>query len=341
MLTPPAIPGFAFTKEPFEDLLDRFLAIPDWDSELLGESVNGRPIYGFAYGDLDKPTMYVQGNIHGWHEWRTCWWVSEFMALISDPSGLPTATRDAILDLRSRYSFYFIPSVNPDGYGTPSQNGRYGNANGVSVSENFDYNWSAGIHTPPHDEYRGPYPWSEPESQVVRDKVLDLLPVSLLCNHTWGSSNVGWITRRPQNGGDLTAITTMYNAVKATLGYDDGTYTQTLREKLPTGSAYNWAGTLISPDSERTIVAQVWESGGGMSVEDQSRVGMTGILYHMLMVDDLLPDPPEPEPEQLPLIADSWGPVNLGGPVPYEVAEVGYFDGLTLLPVWPADDPED
>jgi len=326
-ITAPAIPGFDFAKTSYEDLVARFLAIPGYTSTLLGQSVNGRPIYGFALGDFSKPTMYVEGNIHGYHEWRTCWWVSEYMKILADPTLSPAHT-SILNDLRSRYSFYFIPSVNPDGYGTIDTPGPYTNANGVSVSENFDVNWSKGVHTPPNDEYRGPSPFSEPESQIVRDKVLSLKPISLLCTHTWSSSTVGWTTRHPQYAADDAAITDFYDSLKATLGYSDATYNQKFSAILPTGSAYNWANTQTSPLGRPTI-AQVLESGGGMTVQDQSRVGMTGILYHMLMVDGVV------RGGLAPMLgpAASWGPVHVGS-VDCPALAVDLSLGGSLTPVW-------
>lgn len=325
MKTPPAIPGFTFAKTSYEDLVTRFLGIPGYTSELLGQSVNGRDIHGFSLGDMSKPTMYIQGNIHGWHEWRTCWWVSEFMKRLVDPSGLPAATRDAMEDLKTKYSFYFIPSVNPDGYGTATTNGTYTNANGVSLSENFDFMWSRGVHTPPSDEYRGTSAFSEPESQIVRDKVLALAPVSLLCNHTWSSSTVGYTTRHPRNASNDAAITAMFDNINAALGYG-AEYNKKFSEMLPTGSAYNWAETLTG-SLNRTTIGQVWESGGGMTVEDQSRVGMTGILYHMLMVDDMLPhtDPGTPG-------RTGWGPLRINGQ-DRTVTSVGLSVNGALVPV--------
>lgn len=221
------------------------------------------------------------------------------MMLLHDPSSLPTATRLAVEDLKARYRFFFIPSVNPDGY----QNGTYGNAAGVSVSENFDYNWTAGNHTPGHAEYRGPSPFSEPESRHVRDAILSNEPVSVLCLHTWGSSSVGYMTRRPRNIYDDATMLEMWESVNTALGYGES-FTKRRESSLPSGSAYNWAGTLTSP-AARSIIAQVWESGGGMTVQDQSRVGMTGILYHMLMVDSML-SAASGKPSGL---VDSWGPV--------------------------------
>lgn len=327
MLTPPAIPGFDYERTTYADLVVRLLAIDGWTSELLGESAGGRDIYGFSYGDMNKPTMWVHGNIHGWHEWRTCWWVSEFMKLIHDPSALPAATRDAILDLRDRYSFYFIPALNPDGYGEYSTNWPYRNGNGVSISANFDFMWTGGASNPSDDTYRGPSPFSEPEAQIVRNKFLALTPVSMLCNHTWSSTNVGYMMRHPQNAYDDPPITAMWSAINATLGYGPE-YTKRYEAKLASGSAYNWAGTLQSP-AGRTVVAQVWESGGGMSVEDQSRVGMTGILYHMLMVDSLMP---EPQPKMTGEV-ESWGPLRIGG-TSQTVTAVDMSIGGNLHPVW-------
>lgn len=327
MLMPPAIPGFDYIKESYEDLVARYLGLPGYVPELLGQSTGGRPIYGFALGDMTKPTMYVQGNIHGYHEWRTSWWVSEFMRLLVLPSLVPDHA-GTLWDLRSRYSFYFIPSVNPDGYGTPTATGRYGNANGVSVSENFDFNWVDGIHAPPHDEYRGPAPWSEIEARIVRDKILDLKPVSVLCNHTWGSSNVGYTTRHPQNSDHDMAVSEFFDAVNAALGYGPEV-TKKFSPKLATGSAYNWAGTLES-SLGIPVIGQVWEAGGGLSPVDQARSGMTGILYHMLMVDAMLSDVAPLERMR----ATGWGPLNLGG-VNYPVVGVDVQVDGVLNPVWP------
>lgn len=327
IVTPPAIPGFSFTKESYTSLVARYLALPNWTAELLGQSHLGSDIYGFSLGDSGKPAMYVEGNIHGYHEWRTSWWVSEFMRLLDDPSTLDAATCAAILYLKEKYQFYFIPSVNPDGY----INNTYGNGAGVSISENFDYNWTSGIHTPPSPEYRGPAAWSEPESCIVRDKILEIAPASVLCCHTWSSTSAGYMTRYPQQTGDQAGIVDMFANVHTALGYDPAAVESRLSDKLLTGSAYNWASTQIG-SLGRPIIGQVWESGGGLSVEDQSRVGMTGILYHMLMVDEML----------LPygattLVADaiSWGPVRVGG-LTYNVASVDVLAGSDLQNVWTA-----
>nr|WP_321221218.1 M14 family zinc carboxypeptidase [uncultured Psychroserpens sp.] len=103
----------------------------------------------------------------------------------------------AIKNLVDNNELYFIPVVNPDGLrwnqhlnsngGTfQRKNCRPNTGNttnttatrGVDINRNFDYLWGAdgdssgSSDIPNSDTYRGPFPFSEPESQILRDFVL-------------------------------------------------------------------------------------------------------------------------------------------------------------------------
>ena len=92
--------------------------------------------------------------------------------------------------LRNHCVIKMIPSANPYGF----NNNSYFNANGVNLNKNYD---TAKF---PIDETGGTTPFSEPETQIIRDFVEDNLDAILLVDfHTNGSDkptewrNVNWI----------------------------------------------------------------------------------------------------------------------------------------------------
>ena len=107
--------------------------------------------------------------------------MKEFMKILVNPDNYPNH-KAIIHHLRAHYSFYIIPSCNPDGY----ESGDYGNDNGVSVTENIDFNWELASDDPTDPYYRGPYPFSEPETIIIRDVILTVKPISVIDTHTWG-----------------------------------------------------------------------------------------------------------------------------------------------------------
>ncbi|WP_290700086.1 M14 family zinc carboxypeptidase, partial [Lacinutrix sp.] len=112
----------------------------------------------------------------------------------------------AIKNLVDNNELYFIPIVNPDGLqwneerdpnggGLQRKNLRDGGTNnselrGVDVNRNFDYFWGAdgqasgSSNSPTSDTYRGPNPFSEPESRILRDFVLQRNFKTVLMHHT-------------------------------------------------------------------------------------------------------------------------------------------------------------
>jgi len=104
--------------------------------------------------------------------------------------------------------FYFIPCLNPDGYKYITdenleypywrKNQRDNNKNGVfdpgmdGVDLNRNYNsfWDGGDPTMSSWVYRGPEPFSEAETQLKRDHILEQKPVLSLTYHTYGEITV-------------------------------------------------------------------------------------------------------------------------------------------------------
>jgi hypothetical protein len=73
-----------------------------------------------------------------------------------------------------------IPLANPDGF---VANSRY-NANRVDLNRNCDMDWQADCPEP-----AGPRPWSEPESQAIRDFILNVQPAKVVSLH-WALAEI-------------------------------------------------------------------------------------------------------------------------------------------------------
>ncbi len=105
-------------------------------------------------------------------------------------------------DTRAAYildhaTLYFIPIANPDGYeynmpngGMHRKNMNFTLGDGVDLNRNWGYMWGyddIGSSPNPYDEcYRGTAPFSEPETQVQRDFIIDKAPIAAMSYHTYG-----------------------------------------------------------------------------------------------------------------------------------------------------------
>jgi N-acetylmuramoyl-L-alanine amidase len=142
-------------------------ALPDRDSVLLGHSVKGRAVVALRLGDRDaRRKALVIGVIHG-----------------DETAGFKVIRR-----LRRRYEdirgvdLWTVYAVNPDGV----VRGTRTNARGVDLNRNFSYRWSDRVpRGSPY--YGGPFPFSEPESKLVRRLILRLRPTLTIHYHQpWG-----------------------------------------------------------------------------------------------------------------------------------------------------------
>lgn len=188
------LPSFLYKKATsFSEISEQIIALESigWTVDNLGLSSDGvNPIYGVHYGDLNnKPTIYVDGTIHGAHEWRCTHWVIQFAKVLANPNVFPEH-KEWINKLKNKFSFYFIPCLNPYGY----LNNDYKNANGVNLNRNYEpiwkgYNaWSGwgGGNDPIGEDYKGPSAFSEVETQYVKG-VWELYKPSIYVNlHTHG-----------------------------------------------------------------------------------------------------------------------------------------------------------
>jgi predicted deacylase len=138
----------------------------------LGRSTEGRPIQAFRFGDGPAHLALI-GGIHGGYEWNTSLLAYEIIDYFTaHPDHLPAAITLTV-----------VPTANPDGLaavlgrlgrfsadliGTVPREARF-NANGVDLNRNWDCDWMPTARWGPWRVSGGTAPFSEVESQVLRD----------------------------------------------------------------------------------------------------------------------------------------------------------------------------
>ncbi len=156
---------------------------------ILGQSLEGRAIFGLRITNDGfnpgrcKPAVVFNSNQHA-REWIAPM-VNMYAAdrLVRDYGTDPVVT-----DLVNRVEFLFVPVVNPDGYQWSWDVDRYwrknrrpnaGGSFGVDTNRNWGFQWgvplphsNAGNSNPTSQVYWGTGPFSEPETQVMRDFIL-------------------------------------------------------------------------------------------------------------------------------------------------------------------------
>ena len=190
--------------------------------DTVGYSVQGRPIWGLQLGKRvtgtdTRPVAFYNSLTHA----REPGGMQSMLYFAADL--LPRYGTDPFVTyLLDKRRIYLVPLVNPDGYrvneltytntasfGLWRKNARDNNGNGsfaadsdgVDLNRNYGFKWgfdntgsSPDMTT---ETYRGPAAFSEPESQVQRDLVTALQPVtglsfhsfSDLLLHPWGYTN--------------------------------------------------------------------------------------------------------------------------------------------------------
>jgi hypothetical protein len=145
------------------------VATPAWSGQLeLGESWEGRPIVGHWFGHGPRKVVLV-GNIHGGTEENTYRLALEMIAHFEEHQD----------EVPGDVTLWIMPTVNPDGLA----NGTRCNSRMVDLNRNADNDgdsctendWVEDTHTTEGiiEGGGGPYPFSEVETQLLRDFVED------------------------------------------------------------------------------------------------------------------------------------------------------------------------
>ena len=173
------------------------------EKRILGTSAEGRAIYAMFIGTHTRPVGICQYAMHARE------WIGAHLALWHVRRGLV------------RGGVWVVPLVNPDGAllvqeGVESaskarrgeliyRNGGQdfslwkANARAVDLNVNFDAAWGTGacnVRMPSAANYVGTAPFSEPETQALRDFTLAVLPQFTVSYHTKGEE-IYWRFRQP------------------------------------------------------------------------------------------------------------------------------------------------
>lgn len=156
----------------------------------VGQSLQGRPIRALTITGpdtpenpaADRPVVLWNGCQHA-REWVSPMTVTYIASRLLDDYDADPSVRSLIDTVR----FVIVPMANPDGYLYSWSNQRYWRKNrrqnnafdyGVDLNRNWGYEWGGpgSSGSADSDIYRGTAPFSEPESQVLRDLALSFAP---------------------------------------------------------------------------------------------------------------------------------------------------------------------
>lgn len=151
----------------------------------IGTSVSGNEITAYHFGQGPKEVLFV-GGIHGGYSWNTSLVAYELIDyLTSNPAMIPSDVTVTV-----------IPVANPDGLESAvGVAGRFEatkalalsdtvrtaarfNENNVDLNRNFDCEWSADATWQSRKVSGGDAPFSEPESEAIRNYVNTYKPVA-------------------------------------------------------------------------------------------------------------------------------------------------------------------
>jgi len=166
----------------------------------IGQSIEGRDIWAVKVSDnpnqeeADEPDLLYVGNIHA-REVATPEVILYFLNHLVTNYG----TDPEVTDLVNNREFWLIPTANPDGHvyvenvNPMWRKNRRNNGDGsygVDLNRNFGYMWgydnSGSNPTPSSNTYRGTGPFSEPETQALRQLCISHHFVISFMYHSYG-----------------------------------------------------------------------------------------------------------------------------------------------------------
>lgn len=158
-------------------------------AEVIGFSAGERPLTKYQFGSGPNQIVLV-GGMHGGYEWNT-------IVLAYQMIDYFTQNLDKIPE---EVTLHIIPSANPDGqFETVGKNGRFTaadidplsdnssgrfNDNGVDLNRNWDCRWQPTAVWRSQTVSAGEYPFSEPETALLRDFFLNLQPTAVILWHS-------------------------------------------------------------------------------------------------------------------------------------------------------------
>ena len=218
----------------------------DTKHEVIGHSVEGRPIESYTYGTGGTHLVFV-GGIHGGYEWNSVLLAYQFMDYLEqNPTTLP-----------ANISVSVIPSANPDAvYAVAGKEGQFlstdvttdkealavarFNANKVDLNRNFDCKWQPKSTWQSKSVSAGTSAFSEPEAVALRDFFLAHTPDAVVFWH----SQAGAVYASECGQGILPKTTDIMNVYAKASGYKP---IPSFDAYAVTGAAEDWLASLDIP----------------------------------------------------------------------------------------------
>ena len=233
------------------------------DLDTLGYSVQGRPILALGVASEEqplgtRPEVLLTGLTHAREPEGMQVVLYFLLRLVEDYGSDPEITY--LVDERE---IWFVPVVNPDGYfrneTTWNETGSFGywrknlrdndqdstitDADGVDLNRNFGFQWGyddqGSSPDPSSSTYRGPAPFSEPETQALRDFCLAHAFVTAENYHTYYEACLYPWSYAPEDAPDSSFFFTLSDAMMQTPRYAYGRAVQILHYSA-NGDANDW-----------------------------------------------------------------------------------------------------
>ena len=172
----------------------------------LGLTFQGRPLWCLKISDNvgtteDEPACFFNGASHAREPLGTSCCIAFATKILSEYGNDSVSTW-----LVNNREIYIAPVMNPDGYvynsdsGGAESNWRKNRRSpvppdiGVDLNRNYGYKWGysnwGSSGRPWDDTYRGPSPFSEPETRIIRDFLATYQPHNCMDIHTFGQYNL-------------------------------------------------------------------------------------------------------------------------------------------------------
>ena len=150
----------------------------------IGHSSDGYPLEVYTFGNGPTRVVFI-GGIHGGSEWNT---VLLAYRTIDHFEQNPDLIPDAL-------TLQILPVANPDGQNLAAKTadirqGRF-NGNGVDLNRNWDCQWTPNTFWGDVETSGGTEVFSEPESQLLRDFLVDEKADSVAAVIFWHSARPG------------------------------------------------------------------------------------------------------------------------------------------------------
>ncbi|HMO77639.1 MAG TPA: M14 family zinc carboxypeptidase [Candidatus Paceibacterota bacterium] len=244
LLSEPEVPGIPPVVIP-EELLGPEVTVNP--VKMIGQSVEGRAIESYTYGQGSTTLLFV-GGIHGGYEWNSVLLAYQLIDALENktfpiPENLkvvviPTLNPDGLFSVIKKEGRFTAAEIPPNDAHTTGQ-GRF-NANGVDLNRNFDCKWK------PESTWRskvvsaGTSAFSEPEALALKNLVAEIDPAAVVFWH----SQANTVYASECEAGVLADTLIIMNAYAKAAGYNS----QASFDAYPvSGDAEGWLAKIGIP----------------------------------------------------------------------------------------------